>query len=81
MWPNPHETADFVTFTKEILNGKPHLLCSNFTVADTQEIMYLKKINPLSTNVSLLYPLRTSEHLGFLMFSGGIGLELWLKMG
>ena len=81
MWPNPHETADFVTFTKEILNGKPHLLCSNFAVADTQEIMYLKKINPLSTKVSLLYPLRTSEHLGFLMFSGGIGLELWLKMG
>ena len=60
MWPNPHETADFVTFTKEILNGKPHLLCSNFAVADTQEIIYLKKINPLSTNVSLLYPLRTS---------------------
>ena len=22
MWPNPHETADSVTFTEEILNGK-----------------------------------------------------------
>ena len=28
MWTNPQETADLVTFTKEILNGKPHFLCS-----------------------------------------------------
>ena len=28
MWPNQQETADLVTFTKEILNGKPHFLCS-----------------------------------------------------
>ena len=28
MWPNPQETVDLVTFTKEILNGKPHFLCS-----------------------------------------------------
>ena len=27
MWPNPQETADLVTFTEEILNGK-HFLCS-----------------------------------------------------
>ena len=27
MWPNPKETADLVTFTKEILNGKLHFLC------------------------------------------------------
>ena len=25
---NPQETADLVTFTEEILNGKPHVLCS-----------------------------------------------------
>ena len=24
MWPNPQETADLVTFTEEILNGKLH---------------------------------------------------------
>ena len=24
MWPNPQETADSVTFTEEILNGKLH---------------------------------------------------------
>ena len=28
MWPNPHETADLVTFTVEILNGKLHFLSS-----------------------------------------------------
>ena len=27
MWPNPQETADFVTFTEEILTGKLHFLC------------------------------------------------------
>ena len=24
MWPNPHVTADLVTFTEEIVNGKLH---------------------------------------------------------
>ena len=28
MSPNPQETADLVTFTEGILNGKLHLLCS-----------------------------------------------------
>ena len=28
MWPNPQETADLVTFTENILNGKLHILCS-----------------------------------------------------
>ena len=28
MWPNRQETADLVTFTEEILNGKLHFLCS-----------------------------------------------------
>ena len=28
MLPNPQETADLVTFTEEILNGKLHFLCS-----------------------------------------------------
>ena len=28
MWPNPQESADLVTFTEEILNGKLHSLCS-----------------------------------------------------
>ena len=28
MRPTPQETADLVTFTEHILNGKLHLLCS-----------------------------------------------------
>ena len=28
MWPNPHFSADLVTFTKETLNGKFHFLWS-----------------------------------------------------
>ena len=27
MWRNPQETADLVSFTEEILNGKHHFLC------------------------------------------------------
>ena len=26
MWPNPQETADLVTLTEEIFNGKLHFL-------------------------------------------------------
>ena len=29
MWPNHQETADLVTFTEEILNGKLHFLCGD----------------------------------------------------
>ena len=29
MWPDPQETADLVTFTEEILNGKLHFLYSD----------------------------------------------------
>ena len=28
MWQNPQETADLVTYTEEILNGKLHFLCN-----------------------------------------------------
>ena len=38
-------------------------------------------INPFSTNVPLLYPLKTSENTRFLMLSGGIEVEHWFKMG
>ena len=31
MWPNRQETADLVTFTEEILNGKLHFLCNVVT--------------------------------------------------
>ena len=28
MWPNSQKTADLVTFTEEVLNGKLYFLCS-----------------------------------------------------
>ena len=27
MWPDPHEIADLVTFTEEIVIGKLHFFC------------------------------------------------------
>ena len=27
MWLNPQEIVDFLTFTEDIFNGKPHFLC------------------------------------------------------
>ena len=29
MWPNPQETADIVTFTKEMFKGKLQFVCSD----------------------------------------------------
>ena len=37
MWPNPQETAELVTFTEEILNGKLHFLCSGISALDTKK--------------------------------------------
>ena len=41
MGPNPQETADLVTFTEEILNGKLHFLCSD-------HIRHTKTVNQIS---------------------------------
>ena len=32
MWPNPQETADLVTFTEEIFNGKLHFFAAVYSV-------------------------------------------------
>ena len=37
MWPNLQQTADLVTFTEEILNGKLHFLCSETDVFPKQK--------------------------------------------
>ena len=37
MRPNPQETADLVTFTEEILNGKLHFLCRD-VIRHTQTV-------------------------------------------
>ena len=38
-------------------------------------------INPFLTNVPILYPLKTAENFGFLVFSVGIKWEHWPEMG
>ena len=32
MWPNPHKTADLVTFTEETLNGKLFFCAVSFVL-------------------------------------------------
>ena len=39
MWPNPRGTADLVTLTEEILNGKLHFLCSD-VIFDLKNLSY-----------------------------------------
>ena len=38
MWPNPEETADLVTFTEEILNGKLNFLCNACAMSDNKTL-------------------------------------------
>ena len=41
MWPNPQFPVDLVTFTKEILNGKLHFLCSVVSdIYDTTQLPF-----------------------------------------
>ena len=42
MWLNPQKTADLVTFTEEILNGKLHFLCSVYYQKST---IYYPELN------------------------------------
>ena len=43
MGPNPQEIADLVTFTKEILNGKLHFLCSAVRTTGTTKLDFEKR--------------------------------------
>ena len=38
MSPNPQETADLVTFTEEIRNGKLHFLCGVLITTLTKKV-------------------------------------------
>ena len=56
MWPNLRETADLVTFTEEIRNGKLHFLCSaNKTIIRTLNIWKMLYTGcPMKEAISLL---------------------------
>ena len=40
-----------------------------------------QQCNPFQDNALFLYPLKTSENRGFLMFSGGKKIENWPEIG
>ena len=42
---------------------------------------FSSKTNLFSTNILLLYPWKYQKIIDFLIFSGGIDVEHWLKMG
>ena len=44
MWLNPQFSADLVTFTGEIFNGKLYFLCSVFIIQSKHFIKLTKKI-------------------------------------
>ena len=52
MRPNPQETADLVTFTEEILNGKLHFLCSGrvlYTLLNAPAPLFIINVQYIST--------------------------------
>ena len=59
MWPNPQETADLVTFTEEILNGKHHFFCAVYIASYarfSRSLNYkLKKRWPILKTYGKLY--------------------------
>ena len=57
MWPNSQETADLVTFTEEILNGKLQFLCSVRTCATcVANFLRFSWVIDLSTFAKLVFP-------------------------
>ena len=69
MWPNPQESADLVTFTEKILNGKFHFLCSS---NPTFWVTFLF-IEPWSSNIIQVLFLNFNhrsvwKHDGFIAF-------------
>ena len=52
MWPNLKETADLVTFTEEILNGKLHFLSSETSnIQNIYNMIYIMFLNKLENFV------------------------------
>ena len=47
MWPNPLETADLITFTEEILNGKFQFLYSDRVLSTPLKFVFQLAISTL----------------------------------
>ena len=75
MWPNPQESADLVTFAEEILNGKPHFLCSADTI-NLESLLWMYV--PNSWNFMVLYDTLVFTNLKIILatwISFHIGLQ------
>ena len=88
MWPNPQETADLVTFTEEVLNGKLHFFHSDHKLAVFIKSKYdwnlflpmvffksFDEIIELWHNIGLIYPTTLIQVL--ILHSSW--LQQWLK--
>ena len=65
MWPIPQKTADFVTFTEEILNEKLHFLCSmnDFVISLWSYLNFKELIDRSKHNTfMLIYSNRIETH-------------------
>ena len=51
MWPNPKKTAELVTFTEEILNGKLHFLSSEIIFEKIEEFIPKNKHQNKTKNI------------------------------
>ena len=83
-WSFPfQETADLVTFTEEILNGKLHILCSvsHILTHFWSMLPCYKLLTYFMSLVCSYSPWKHQETFGFLMFSGGTGRDQWHEMG
>ena len=72
MWPNPQKTADLVTFTEEILNGKLHFLGSVNTVETKLSLTVIKKYSRENSIAKLVAMAITSTNFTMMesTFSG-----------
>ena len=92
MWPNPQETADLVTFTEEILNGKPHFFCSvpslDMILTDHHQVLMTifstfeegKKLKQTEVEVNIMIKMKRHGliNLKFMLNWQTVLIKLWV---
>ena len=58
MWPKQQETADLVTFTEEIFNGKFHVVCS---VLDCSKHGGIKEKGSMFWNIQIIWMINGTD--------------------
>ena len=64
MWPNLQKTAELVTFTEEIFNGKLHFLCSDSARLIAMEMQLLVERYVIQCFFVLFYSIRSKTKTG-----------------